>query len=165
MARGGKFQKKIETVHWTLGTVSMNSQGAGSQAVNVLSAQHLPETLMRIRGQYDVFKNAVGVPGEHVSVTVGLIAVPEGTGSTVLWSPQTDGDAPWIWWYSTVIAYEEMVIDVVDVPGITSARATIDNKAMRRLRNQEIQFVAENITLGSVMSVNHTLSARFLSGS
>ncbi len=44
MARG-RHAKKIDTVHWTYGSFSALAVAAGaSVAVNVLAAQHLPET-------------------------------------------------------------------------------------------------------------------------
>jgi len=97
-------------------------------------------------------------------VTAGLILVPEGTGTTVLWSPFTDGDAPWIWYDSSLLAYEEMVTDVVDIPLMTASRRVIDNKAMRIIRNQEVQFVVENTTIGSAASCNARVAGRVLSG-
>jgi len=95
---------------------------------------------------------------------MGVILVPEGTGTTVLWSPSTDADAPWIWVTEFVLAHEELVVDVIDVPGMSSYRERIDNKAMRIIRNQEIQFVIENSTVTSALSVNAGLAGRFLSG-
>ena len=163
--RRGGFQKKIETVHWTYGSWAMFTLAAGTVAANVLAAQHLPETLMRIRGENTAFLDAVQAPATAVSVAVGLILVPEGTGSTVLWSPITDGDAPWIWWDAYHLAYEEMVTDVIDVQAMSGARRVIDSKAMRRVRNQEVQFVAENATVATASAVNIFGSARFLSGS
>ena len=54
--------------------------------------------------------------------------------------------------------------DVVDVPGITSARRVIDSSAMRKIRNQEIQFVVENATIGLAASVNVQGQIRILAG-
>jgi len=163
MPRRRGFAKKISYTHWTYGSW-FSLQGAGTGAINVLPAQHEPETLLRIRGTNLAYIDAASVPGKLVSVGVGLIAVPEGTGTTVLWSPITDGDAPWIWADYFEIGYEEMVTDVVDVPGLTSYRSVIDNKAMRILRNQEVQFVLENATILTASNVNVSGSARFLSG-
>ena len=55
--------------------------------------------------------------------------------------------------------------DVVDISGLAMVRRIIDNKAMRRNRNQEMQFVIENATIGSAAAVNTTFAGRFLSGS
>jgi len=112
-----------------------------------------------------VYVDGLEEPPTFAGINCGLIYVPEGTGATVLWSPTTDGDAPWVWAHESLIGYEEMVVNAVDIPGITFERVVIDNKAMRRVRNQELQFVAENATIGGALPVNIRGSARFLSGS
>jgi len=157
--------KKIDFVHWTGIFPGVSALGAGSAAVLALVATHEPETLLRIRGNYVTWINGVQAPGGIAEISVGLILVPEGTGTTVLWSPFTDPDAPWIWYDSTILGYEEMVVDAVDVPEITSNRVVIDSKAMRIARNQELQFVAENTTVASpAIAANALVSARVLSG-
>ncbi len=156
--------KKIDFVHWTGFTGSSGAQGAGSICATLNAASHEPETLLRIRGEASVFLDTTQAPGGRALITMGIILVPEGTGTTGLWTPFTDPDAPWIWFWSTVIGYEEMVTDVVDVPIMTAARMVIDNKAMRIVRNQEIQFCVENTTLGGAVSVNSDINGRFLSG-
>ena len=160
-----RHQKKIGVTHWTVGSAARAALSAGTGANTVLAAQHLPETLLRTRGEILVFADATQAPGGGVGITCGLILVPEGTGSTVLWSPSTDGDAPWIWWDTFAIAYEEMVTDVIALEGCAYARRVIDSKAMRHNRNQELQFVIENSTITSAMSVNAFMEVRVLAGS
>ena len=161
------FQKKIDTVHWTLGQEVFVSQGAGTAAVNLLAAQHLPETLLRIRGEWvsnfaQALASAVGVV-----VTMGIIQVPEGTGTTVLWSPNTDGDAPWIWWDSMQLIYREYVTDTVWSSNTSDGRRVIDSKAMRKIRNTELQVVVENATITglSAANIDASLTVRVLAGS
>jgi len=138
------FQKKIEVVHWTYGSFEFVQQAATAAAQTVLSAQHLPETLLRIRGEWAAtFASALG-DGVGSAATIGLILVPEGTGSTVLWSPITDGDAPWIWWDVIHLLYREFVSDVNYSTQTSSGRRVIDSKAMRKVRNTELQVVVEN---------------------
>ena len=156
--------KKIDTVHWTYGSWDFPAQAAGTAAVNVLAAQHLPETLLRVRGEQVCYADSTQAPAKLASIGIGLILVPEGTGTTVLWSPITDGDAPWFWVDYFMIGYEEMVTDVVGVPGITSARRVIDSKAMRKNRNMEVQAVVENATVIGAINVNVEGQARFLAG-
>ncbi len=163
----GRFGKKIDTVHWTGVDGSFKDQAAGSGAVTLVSAQHLPETLLRIRGEWSgCFDSAVG-PGIAVDVTLGIIQVPEGTGTTVLWSPSTDADAPWIWWDVFNLFYFEQVTDVIASQEAMSARRVIDSKAMRKIRNTELQLVVENATrtgfLGGTVQIG--MHARVLSGS
>ena len=163
MANRGRHAKKIDTVHWTFGSWFTQALSAGTAAVNVLAAQHLPETLLRIRGEWQAIYDSGQTGGEGVAIACGLIQVPEGTGTTVLWSPITDGDAPWIWWDVMHLNYEESVDNVIGVGGV--GRRVIDSKAMRKLRNTEIQAVFENATTFSAGTVNVAGSARFLAGS
>ena len=156
--------KKIDFVHWTLITGDASALAAGSVAVNVSAAQHEPETILRLRGEYTTYLDGAQTGSQRVSVAAGLILVPEGTGTTVLWSPMTDGDAPWLWFDISTLAYEEPVVDVVDIPAMTGVRRVIDNKAMRIVRNQELQFVVENATIGVASAVNATIGARLLTG-
>ncbi len=158
--------KKIDTVHWEL-SAGLNAAGfaAGTIAVNAFAAQHLPETLLRMRGEISCLIDANQAPGVSALIAMGIIQVPEGTGTTVLWSPLTDGDAPWIWMHQGSVAYEEMVTDVICVQEMLSFRAMVDSKAMRIIRNRELQFVAENITVQGAVSVNIIGRVRALAGS
>jgi len=146
--RGRGFQKKIDTVHWTVGVGFQSiAQTVGIVAANVLTAQHLPETLLRIRGEWGADFAGALVAAIGVRVHIGMILVPEGTGSTVLWSPLTDGDAPWIWWDVMHLSYQEQVTDVVVSSQVSSGRRVIDSKAMRKIRNTELQVVVERETI------------------
>ncbi len=163
--RRGGFAKKIDTVHWTYGSFTFLAQSAGTAAATFLGAQHLPETLLRMRGEWVANFDGFAAPGISVSVTMGLILVPEGTGTTVLWSPITDGDAPWIWWDVLHLFYDEQVADVVASQVTNSGRRVIDSKAMRKIRNTELQAVLEVATIGASQDVNVAGSARVLAGS
>ena len=165
--RRSGFAKKIEAVHWTYGSFQAISQTAGAIALNVLSAQHLPETLLRMRGEWAAALSGALPDGEGVALSAGLILVPEGTDTTVLWSPITDGDAPWIWWDTFHLIYREHVVDAVASLMTSSGRRMIDSKAMRKNRNQELQFVVENATITglSTAATDCAGSVRVLSGS
>jgi len=150
--------------HWTpfsSGAIG-GTFAAGTVAGTISAAQHDRETLLRTRGNLMAYIDATQAPGKAVLITAGMILVPEGTGATVLWSPTTDGDAPWFWYTAFILGYEEMVTDVVDVPALTGFREIMDSKAMRRIRNQEIQLVLENTTLATAAAVNLYLAGRFL---
>ncbi len=156
--------RKIDFTHWTNFSVTQLAQSAGAVGIMVAAATHEPETLLRTRGNLLSFLDGSLAPGRLVEIVVGLILVPEGTGTTVLWSPATDGDAPWFYWTGFQLGYNEGVTDVVDIPGATSYREIIDDKAMRIIRNQEIQMVVENTTLETASSVNTSMSIRMLAG-
>ena len=169
MARRGNFQKKIRETHWTLASWDVAAiAGTGTVGVTLSAAQHLPETLMRIRGRYSVALDGALSSPQGAGVAMGIILVPEGTGTSVLWSPISDGDAPWIWWDTATLLYEESVTDVLQsTSNVSSLSAVIDSKAMRVVRNQEIQFVLENgsaLTGYTTEAVNSAGQMRMLSG-
>ena len=155
--------KKIDFTHWAYASASHLAFGAGTARTVLYAAQHLPETLLRFRGSLTAYIDGASAPGKLVSIGVGMILVPEGS-AAVTWSPITDGDAPWIWASYFELGYEEMVVDVVDVPGLSSYREVVDSKAMRIVQNQDIEFVVENASIGSASSVNITFSGRGLFG-
>jgi len=161
------FQKKIETVHWTGAAGQFINQAAGAAAGILNAAQHLPETLLRIRGEYVASLDSGLGSSVGAQLSIGIIQVPEGTGSTVLWSPFTDADAPWIWWDSFSMMYFEFVTDAVASVNAANGRRVIDSKAMRKLRNTEIQLVVENTTIPGLTatSIHTNLNVRILSGS
>ena len=156
--------KKIDFTHWFASTGGAAAQAAGTVGVNMLAAQHLPETLLRTRGEWAVTADGVQAPSVACVVTAGLILVPEGTGSTVLWSPQTDSDAPWFWWDTMHVIYDEYVTDGNYSSETVSGRRVIDSKAMRIIKNSEIQLVVENTTLIGGVTVNALTNMRFLFG-
>ncbi len=156
--------KKIDFVHWTLGSASEDNFSAGVAADTLFAAQHLSETLLRMRGHWTCHVRDTLTPPQSALMAVGIILVPEGTGTTVLWSPFTDADAPWIWIDYAVVGYFEPVADVIDVPGLSHYRSNIDNKAMRIIRNQETQVVWENTTIGGATSLNNRMDIRALFG-
>ncbi len=163
--RRGGHAKKIQTVHWTYGSFSALAFNAGTVAINVFSAQHLPETLMRTRGEWIATVDGATGPSKLAAVGIGLIQVPEGTGTTVLWSPITDGDAPWIWADYAIIGHEEAVVDVIGVQVLLGVRRVIDSKAMRKLRNTELQIVIENASINSTVTMQVAGNIRSLFGS
>ena len=166
-ARRSGFQKKIQDVHWTYGSFTFTALAVGISAVNMFPAQHLPETLMRIRGEWAATLSGALASEIGLAVTIGIIQVPEGTDTTALWSPITDGDAPWIWWDTLHLLYAEHVVDVNYSAMTSSGRRIIDSKAMRKIRNTEIQVVREVATIAGFTTANSSAvgSARVLSGS
>ena len=157
--------KKIDNVIWELSTGSVLALSAGNSARNFSSVGTVPTTLLRMRGEVLVFLDGNSPPGELVSVAMGIILVPVGSTTTTQFSPVTDANAPWIWHDTAHIGYEVYENDVVDAPGITSARVKVDNKAMRKIRPEvEMQFTVENTTIGGAAAVNVAYSIRWLQG-
>ncbi len=168
MARGRARRpgKTIDNLRWSGGNVnSFTAVSAGFFAAVALGAGVLCETIMRTRGEVIVYKDATSAPPIGLVVSMGLVLVPQGQGSTVIWDPFNDAEAPWFWHQEVFIGYEEMVTDVVDVPQITSARVIVDSKAMRKANvDEEVQFVMTNTTAGGAASVNVIATFRFLLG-
>jgi len=156
--------KKIDFVHWAYATGNQAALSAGTAAVTMFVAQHLPETIMRMRGEVLTAIDALQSSPASCNIGVGLILVPEGTGTTVLWSPITDGDAPWMWVDYHTIAHEEVVTDVIAQPLASTYRGVIDSKSMRIVKNMEIQCVWENVTIGAGINVNSFVQVRALAG-
>ena len=162
------FQKKIDVVHWAYGSFEAIALATtGVIGVLVHSAQHLPETMLRNRGEWAASLSGALGDGQGAAVTVGLILVPEGTGTTVLWDPITDGDAPWVWWDVLHLIYREHVTDGNYSSATSSGRRVIDSKAMRKVRNSELQFVVNNADIGALTGsvIDVAGSLRTLAGS
>ena len=165
MPNRSRHAKKIDVVHWTFGVFgAFGLADAASVAVRVLTAQHLPETLLRIRGEWSAVLDGIQAGPVAGRMTMGLILVPEGTDTTVLWDPEVDGDAPWIVWDVFNLQYEEMVTDVIQAGGAGRHRV-IDSKAMRKVRNTELQAVFHNSAVQGASGINASGSVRVLSGS
>jgi len=165
-SRSRRPGKTIDNLRWSGGSaVAVQGLSAGSSAVNVLAAGVPRETIMRTRGEVLVFVDGTQAPAGLAIISMGLVLVPEGQGTTVIWDPFGDTEAPWFWYQETFIGYEEAVTDVIDVPGITSHRIIVDSKAMRRANvDEEVQFVVTNTTATSARTVNVAAGFRFLLG-
>ncbi len=163
MATNRSRNRSRGTTRWSGASSTFLAQGAGATGLTVISSGAVKATLLRIRGEIIGFMDGASAPGKLAEIAVGMILVPEGSSTTVTVSPIADSDAPWFFYRRFVIGYEEMVTDVVDVPGITSYRAVIDDKAMRIIRSGfEAQIVVENVTLGGSISANVVVTSRFL---
>ncbi len=157
--------KKINTLRWVGIQGATLAQAAGSIAVAaVVAAGTPPETIMRTRGWFSAWLNNAQAPGQSVIISAGLILVPEGQGSTVIWDPFNDFNAPWFWFEEFTLGYEEGVTDVTDI-GISKRFVEVDSKAMRRASgDEEVQLVVTNTTLGSASQVDTSLTGRMLLG-
>ncbi len=165
MARrhGGRI---IDTVRWAGFQATFGAFGAGTSAVNLLGAGSFKETVMRTRGQLLCYVDGAVGTSILAQIGVGFVVVPEGTASTVLWSPITDTNAPWYYYSVFHIGYEEAVADVVHHPVASGYRETIDSKAMRKgPPDTELQMVVENVTIAGAVSVNLSVTGRHLLGS
>ncbi len=159
-----RHTKSIEDTRWAGATHTALALSAGTVAQTMVT-DGLKETILRIRGELTATIDGAQSPGKLISCAVGALVVQAGSGTTVIQAPITDPDAPWLFYERFVIGYEEMVIDVVDVPGLSVFRKTIDNKAMRILREgREVQLVFQNSTISGATSANINFVFRMLLG-
>ena len=162
--RNGRFEKVIDTTRWAGSRLAFNAQAAGNSALTFISDGG-KETLLRIRGELIAYIDGVQTPGGQVDCALGALVVQAGSFTTVIQTPINESDAPWLFYERFTLAYEEMVQDVVDVPGMTSVRRVIDSKAMRILRpGREVQMVFVQQTVQGAMTVNCTFTSRVLLG-
>ena len=146
--------------HWVFTSASFLAQAAGNAALTVLTAGTRSQTLLRTRGEILMWFDGTTVAGDAVRITYGMQLVQGGQGTTVVSSPLTDGEAPWIIFGTALLAREESTAS----PGLV-ARHVIDNKAMRIIRgDRELQFVVEVTDVGTAQPVNIGLGLRFLFG-
>ncbi len=158
-------EKTIHNLRWAGANHLFQAQGAGNNAQTMVT-DGLKETILRIRGEIMCSADGSQAPAKSVEVALGALVVQAGSAGVVIQEPLTDADAPWLFYERFSIGYEEPVTDVIDVPGITTFRKTIDNKAMRILREgREVQLVIQQATLGGAMNINLSFSFRMLLGS
>ena len=127
--------KKIDYTHWSRLSFATLGLAAGTVGITSIPAVHEPETLLRMRGGLTAYVDGVQTSGDSATIAVGLILVPEGTGTTVLWSPISDADAPWIWVDNFLLGVELSLSTTQLVDNLLSYRSVMDSKAMRIVRN------------------------------
>ncbi len=161
-----RTEKKLHSRTWELSTGNVTAlAGDASVANNFSGVGTSPVTLLRMRGEVMGWKDGVSTPPLGGQVTYGIILVPEGSGTTIQFDPVSDANAPWLLYGQAHLGYEEMVADVIDVPGLTSFRHVIDNKAMRIIRpDVEMQFVVANTNTFGAMPINLKYGIRWLQG-
>ena len=159
-----RFSARLKNRYqWELSIGSFGALAAGQEELQFSTVGVLQSTLVRMRGEIIGYVDAAQVPGGLATVTYGIAVVEEGAQSGTRWAPVADANAPWLLYGTATIGYEEMVTDVIDVNGLTMFRHVIDNKAMRILRpDQEMQFVVENTTVLTAISINLAYSLRWL---
>ncbi len=163
--RRSNSSPKIRNLRWGRSVSRFNAQSAGTAALVFITAADTQDTIMRMHLEICAWIDAVQTPSKLIDVAVGAIVMPEGQGTTVVSSPITDDTAPWIFYERFVLGYEEYVTDVIDSPGLTTFRKTIDVKSMRILRpDREVQLVFEQATIVTAAACNLTVSASVLLG-
>ncbi len=165
MAHRRSNSNKIRNLRWSRNQNTFLALAAGTSAQTLVTAGSDTETLMRLHVELVAWVDGTQTPSVLTQVAVGAIVMPEGQGTTVVSSPITDDNAPWLFYDRFALGYEEYVTDVIDAPGLTSYRKSIDVKSMRILRpDREVQLVIESTTIASAVSVNVSMSFSGLFG-
>ncbi len=161
MATRARSGGRRADLRWTKGAFAFNALGATSTSGVIVAAGNTSQTMMRVRGELLVYLDGTQAPGTFLRVAIGMLIQQAGVTATSV--PLSDGEAPFFWYESFALAYEEAVTDLIAMPGLAVFRKTIDGKAMRVLRpDQEIAVVVEQATIGSSGSINGDVEARFL---
>ncbi len=158
--------KKIDNLFWGVASGFVSALSSGStNARNFTGVGTQATTVLRIRGEALGYFDAAQAPGSSCLIQYGVIQVPEGSTTTVLYSPADDSNAPWLLYGIMAVGYEEMVVDAIAIAGLEMARHTIDNKAMRRLRpDVELQLAVSNVAIVGTPAVNFLYGMRVLQG-
>ncbi len=162
----GPVRKRIQSTRWDGANHFFGAATAGAVAQTFATAGTDTETLLRIRGELTGWIDGNDAPPVAIDVAVGIALVPEGSGTTVLWSPLSDDNAPWLMYERFTLGYEEYVTDVIQAVSLSSMRKTIDVKAQRIIRPDiELQIVMESATLSGAGAINVSFGFRALLGS
>jgi len=164
-AAGRPANKKIQQLRWELITARSLAMAPGTVASTIIAAATFQQTIMRTRGELLGYIDGVQAPGALCRWAVGLVLVPEGQGTTTIWSPLTDPNAPWFVYMSGHLAYEEFVTDVLAAGPTASFRKDVDSKAMRKIPpDTEVQAVFEQTDVSGTPSINLNVIGRILLG-
>jgi len=161
LGRGATLEKR-----WLPFRASFGAVSAGSIGVLIANATDSTDTVMRTRATLLAYLDGVEDPGTLIECTVALHVVPEGTGTTVIADPISDGNAGRWFYYSTfALGYEEGVVNVLDYGGAAWYREVLDVKAMRISKpDTELQAVLVNTTIQGAGNLNCTIQGRILLG-
>ena len=161
MAHQRRARRRV--YNWNIFSGDFPAFAAGTVG-EVFLTNTISRTIIRWRGELVVFMDSTSAPGKLARWGFGLLKRTEDSvGTTVTASPLSDGAAGFVVYEVGHVGYEEMVTDVIDVPMISGQRIVIDSKAMRRLRvNEQIQAVAENVTVTTATALNMAWAIRTL---
>ncbi len=140
---------------WEGAIIAQTSLNAATVVEFSLFVADSAETLVRMRGEVTAHLDQTGsTAADAATIGFGLIVAP--TGATVAVSPVTDPGANWLW-HTFITLATEFAVASGNNEILAAARVEIDNKAMRRLREDETVFlVVENSSLNGapVVAVN-----------
>ena len=164
MARRGFVRRPANRPNydWEGATTFSSAVAAAGVTTAQLFTVDTAETLVRVRGVCLVTLSAGGsAGGDSAIVGCGLIVIS--LGATVAVSPITEAGANWLWHQFFVLDTKGVVGAVADQGSQGWQRETVDNKAMRKLREDEaLLFVVENQDVNGAPAVDVRAAFRVL---
>lgn len=144
--RAGGFRRAVNRPNYDWEGVTTLSSGlaAGGVTEAALFVADSAETLVRMRGSVFAAISVSGsAAGDRCVIGMGLIVAP--TGATVAVDPINEQGANWFWHTLLTLHTSGIVGAVADQGAQGWQREVVDNKAMRKLREDEsIFFVVAN---------------------
>ncbi len=134
--------------------------------VSESTLENIPEpTLIRVRGQVSQGVSAQSGTPATALISYGLIVVTAkafAAGAASLPAAGTDIGSDWLW-HSQVPVIARSAVGVEVATGPRESRFEIDNKAMRKIgNNQLLVLIVENVALTSTLTVLVTAGFRVL---
>ena len=155
--------RKTRSYDWEGQTTFSLAMAAGDITDAVLFTGDRAETIQRVRGDILVWLDgASSVATDSVIVGMGLIVIPRTLTSAGV-SPITEPGGNWLYHKYIVLATEVAVTTARSLGSY--ARVEIDNKSMRRFREDEIVvFTVETQNISGSPQVNVVAGIRILAG-
>ncbi len=144
-------------------TTALGLVAAGVVQAQLFTADRA-ETIQRIRGSILLWLDGTGsAVGDAAIVAIGLIVAS--TGASIAIDPITEPGANWIYHRYFTLAAEGVIGTAAGQQGAGVHRVEIDNKSMRRFREDEALFiVTSNLSIVGAPIINEIAGIRVLAG-
>ena len=148
---------------WEGAFIAQTSLNSGVSAQFAIGVADSAETLMRVRGTVAAILDQTGTTAADAAI-VGFGLMVASTGATLAVAPVTEPGANWLW-HTFILLATEFALAAGNNELLNQARVEIDNKAMRKLREDETLFlVVENTNINGSPIVSVNGAFRILTG-
>ena len=164
MARRGFVRRPVNRPNydWEGASTFISALAAAGTSTAQLFTVDTAETLVRTRGVIIATLSATGSAGGD-SAIVGAGLIVASVGATVIVSPITDAGANWLWHQFFALDTKGVIGAVADQGAQGWQREIVDNKAMRKLREDEaLIFVVENQSINGAPLIDVRAAFRIL---
>jgi len=162
--RGPKMRK-----HWHgFGTITERDVTANSTFILAQQGFIDTFTVLRFVGELLVVPTGGGTfaaaDAARVTVGLGIVTTDAATvGSSAMPDPADEPDFDWLWWYSTLVAWEDPTTPGQELGG--TSRVPIASKAMRKMKpNMSVVILGQYVDVGGTPPVSVHANGRFLVG-